>query len=537
LAGLVQVSHRDPAAGPDGAERFSALDRSFRQLGGAPTYVLTDNEKTVTTMHVAGVPVRNQQTLAFAKHYSVEVLTCQPADPASKGGVESSVKIAKADLVPKDTNLRNAYASFAELEAACTAFMDQANTREQRTTRRRPVDMLAEEVSSLHRVPDTAHTPAHGVGRRVPDNTPMVSFENAQYSVPAHLLGAEVFARFHGTGPDAQVVIVHVGAGGRSRSPVTHLPGRGPRRSWTQHFPDHQQKVPGDYKPVPRSKSEAEFLGIGAGARTWLLEAAAAGAQRINVKMAEAVALAKIAGTDEVDKALGVAAIHHRFAHGDLASLLNAGGNRARAAHRRRGHVPDPRHRRVGRLRRHRRRGGHPMSITTANSTAPALPADLEALMRQLKMPHARAVAPDVLATARAQRWEPAEVIKALLAEEAKGRARSMLATRRKAAGFPTGKTFALWDEAASSIPAPTQQALLTLEWIHRKENLVVCGTLRNREDVLPRSPRTAGRRRRDAGRLVHPRRPRRSYPLAPDRRHRHPGRGPDPARRSGRHR
>jgi DNA replication protein DnaC len=116
------------------------------------------------------------------------------------------------------------------------------------------------------------------------------------------------------------------------------------------------------------------------------------------------------------------------------------------------------------------------MSITTANTTAPALPADLEALMRQLKMPHARAIAPDVLATARAQRWEPAEVIKALLAEETKGRARSMLATRRKAAGFPTGKTFALWDEAASSIPAPTQQALRTLEWIHRKENLVVCG-------------------------------------------------------------
>ncbi len=27
-----------------------------------------------------------------------------------------------------------------------------------------------------------------------------------------------------------------------------------------------------------------------------------------------------------------------------------------------------------------------------------------------------------------------------------------------------------------SSIPAPTQQALRILEWVHRKENLVVCG-------------------------------------------------------------
>ena len=34
---------------------FAALDRSFRILGGAPTYVLTDNEKTVTVTHIAGV--------------------------------------------------------------------------------------------------------------------------------------------------------------------------------------------------------------------------------------------------------------------------------------------------------------------------------------------------------------------------------------------------------------------------------------------------------------------------------------------------
>ncbi|WP_275450415.1 ATP-binding protein [Arthrobacter nitrophenolicus] len=63
-----------------------------------------------------------------------------------------------------------------------------------------------------------------------------------------------------------------------------------------------------------------------------------------------------------------------------------------------------------------------------------------------------------------------------MFTEETAGRARSMLATRRKAAGFPTGKTFDAWDPAASSIPAPTQQALRTLEWITRRENLVVCG-------------------------------------------------------------
>ena len=115
-------------------------------------------------------------------------------------------------------------------------------------------------------------------------------------------------------------------------------------------------------------------------------------------------------------------------------------------------------------------------TTTPAQMTGLGLPVEVEQLMRQLKMPYARALAPELLATARAQRWEPVEVVKALLVEEVTGRSRSMLAHRRKAAGFPTGKTFHVWDPALSSIPAPTQQALRTLEWVGRRENLVVCG-------------------------------------------------------------
>ena len=107
---------------------------------------------------------------------------------------------------------------------------------------------------------------------------------------------------------------------------------------------------------------------------------------------------------------------------------------------------------------------------------APPLPQDLEALLRRLRLPHIRAHAPEVIATARAQRWEPVEVLKALFSAEAAGRERSALATRRAAAGFPTGKTFDTWDETVSSIPAPTQRSLTSLEWIDRHENLVVCG-------------------------------------------------------------
>lgn len=118
----------------------------------------------------------------------------------------------------------------------------------------------------------------------------------------------------------------------------------------------------------------------------------------------------------------------------------------------------------------------NPKTPTVGVPTAPPLPADLEALLRRMRLPYMRAAAPDLLATAHAQRWDPAEVIKALLVEEVTGRERSALATRRSAAGFPTGKTFEAWQPEASSIPPPTQQALRTLEWVHRRENLVVCG-------------------------------------------------------------
>ena len=35
---------------------MAAIDQTLRVFGGVPTYGLTDNEKTVTSEHVAGIP-------------------------------------------------------------------------------------------------------------------------------------------------------------------------------------------------------------------------------------------------------------------------------------------------------------------------------------------------------------------------------------------------------------------------------------------------------------------------------------------------
>ena len=97
-------------------------------------------------------------------------------------------------------------------------------------------------------------------------------------------------------------------------------------------------------------------------------------------------------------------------------------------------------------------------------------------MLRRMRLPYVRAAAPEVLATARAQRWDPAEVLRVLLTEEIKGRDAATQRMRRKAAGFPTGKTFESWREQDSSIEPATQSALRTLEWVGRAENLSVSG-------------------------------------------------------------
>lgn len=107
---------------------------------------------------------------------------------------------------------------------------------------------------------------------------------------------------------------------------------------------------------------------------------------------------------------------------------------------------------------------------------APPIPDELDQLLRRMRLPYLRRNAPDVLATARAQRWDPAEVLRVLINEEVIGRDAATRRMRRKTAAFPTGKTLASWRPDESSIPEATQNALTTLEWIHRHENLVVAG-------------------------------------------------------------
>ncbi|MDQ6948941.1 MAG: IS21 family transposase [Actinomycetota bacterium] len=294
-----------------------AIDRALRAFGGVPTYGLTDNERTVSVDHVAGIAVRNADIVALSGHYGLTVATCVPADPASKGGSESTVKLAKADLVPTDANLLGAYPSFAAVEAACEAFMAEVNSRPHRVTRRAPVEMLGEERSRLHRLPGHPWTVAFGHTRTVGTNEPMVAFEGGSYSVPDHLAGQVVWVRRHGEA----VVVVHVGDAGPVEVARHRLTTPGNPRVDDAHFPPAPEGALAR-TPRPRTAEEVAFLSLGEGAALWLVEAAAAGTGRVRAKMADAVALARLGDAVAVDRALGEAALLGRFAEGDLAAIV-----------------------------------------------------------------------------------------------------------------------------------------------------------------------------------------------------------------------
>ena len=293
------------------------LDATLRRIGGVPTYVLTDNEKTVSVDHVARIAVRHPEIVAVSRHYGMTVKTCIPHDPQTKGGSEATVRLAKADLVPTEVNLLAEYRTFGQLETACRAFCDQINGRPHRATGRVPTELLTDERSRLHRLPDEPYASAFGQTRRVTwDAT--ISVDGVRYSVPHQLVDTRVWARWAGD----ELVVTSIGADGPNEVARHRRASKLHPSIKDEHYPPRSTD-PLHRQPSARTAEEAAFLALGPGAASWLCEAAEAGASRIRSKMAHAVALAKLHGAQTVDRALGTAAVAGRFGSGDLEQILD----------------------------------------------------------------------------------------------------------------------------------------------------------------------------------------------------------------------
>src|SRR4051794_39884678 len=109
-------------------------------------------------------------------------------------------------------------------------------------------------------------------------------------------------------------------------------------------------------------------------------------------------------------------------------------------------------------------------------TSPPPLPAALAEGLKRLKMAAMRRLAPELLVTAKTQRWKPEEFLRTLVEAEIAARDESNTRSRLRAAAFPVTKTLEEFDVAASSVPPATFDYLSSLEWIRAAENVCLIG-------------------------------------------------------------
>jgi DNA replication protein DnaC len=121
-------------------------------------------------------------------------------------------------------------------------------------------------------------------------------------------------------------------------------------------------------------------------------------------------------------------------------------------------------------------RGTQPTRPAPPTTEPAPLPADLTAALKRLKLATVRRLAPQVLSTAKVQRWTPEEVLRTLVEAEIAARDQANLALRHRAAGFPATKTLEGFQVAVSSVPQATFDHLANLDWVAGKDNVALIG-------------------------------------------------------------
>ena len=173
--------------------------------------------------------------------------------------------------------------------------------------------------------------------------------------------------------------------------------------------------------------------------RSWS-GAAAAGVSKLGGELADIVALQAAHGDWRLLAALQRAVTYRRWRAADIRSILAAGGHAptprpaGRAARQvlTLPSVPTRARCGIGTTRSRPSRRGEPVT-----AAPPALAADLTDGLKRLKMAAMRRLAPELLVTARTQRWNPEEFLRTLVEAEIAARDASNARTRRRQAGFP----------------------------------------------------------------------------------------------------
>jgi len=279
---------------------------AFEALGAVPGELLVDNCKTAVLSHALGQPpVFNPHYLDFCRHYGVAVKACGPGRANEKGRVENGVGYVKKNFL---AGLE--IQEFAQLNPAVRLWMETvANVRWHGETRRRPVDLLAEEKPHLKPLPTLPYEATLVRSVRVTNRCRVVVDTN-RYSVPPRYAAATLTLQLS---PERLRLF------DGEKLVAEHL--RRFERQQDYEQPDHVRDLLDQRHAAHQQRLLGRFLALAAVAPAYHAQLAE---RRLNVRhhIEKILALAEIYGTDAVARALADAHALGAYSCEYIANLL-----------------------------------------------------------------------------------------------------------------------------------------------------------------------------------------------------------------------
>lgn len=175
-------------------EHFLACHQNaFAAFGGVPTRIMVDNLKSAVLKHTVGeAPVFNPKYFDFARHHGFSIAACGVAKGNEKGRVENAVGYIKKNFLAGAQ-----LPDFAALGPAARLWLDTvANVRIHGETRKKPMEMLAEERPHLLPLPQNMYDIA-AVSEVRASSQFRVCLDSNRYSVPARYAGARLTLKLY----------------------------------------------------------------------------------------------------------------------------------------------------------------------------------------------------------------------------------------------------------------------------------------------------------------------------------------------------
>ncbi|MCK9205036.1 MAG: IS21 family transposase [Bacteroidales bacterium] len=169
----------------DKAQRtlMECLAHAFMYFDGVAREIKSDNQKVCVDRWECGQPIFNRHYLGFASHYGFRPMTIHPGRPTENLKIERPFYYL-------ETNFLNGrrFRDKNDLKEQLRNWLAQVNdTREHRTTRRRPIDMFLEEIPCLVPLP-TTHYDTSLIVYRVVNQESCVHYLGYYYYIPGDYL-------------------------------------------------------------------------------------------------------------------------------------------------------------------------------------------------------------------------------------------------------------------------------------------------------------------------------------------------------------